>query len=235
MENRLIPAAQPVGANTRRFSHASKGRLTTRDLGRFRGATLFDRVARAVCEAGCLPRKELYEAWEVARRARRSFRGGRVVDLGAGHGLLAHLMLILDDTSPRALAVDLKVPPSASRIQAALVRSWPRLADRVTHVTGGPDALALQPDDVVVSCHACGAFADRVIDTAAAAGARMAVLPCCHDARTCDTGDLAGWMDPALAIDAVRVMRLRALGYRVRTQTIPATITPKNRLIVASR
>jgi hypothetical protein len=40
-------------------------------------------------------------------------------------------------------------------------------------------------------------------------------------------------MDRSLAIDAVRVMRLRALGYRVRTQIIPATITPKNRLIVA--
>jgi hypothetical protein len=86
-----------------------------------------------------------------------------------------------------------------------------------------------------VSCHACGAFADRVIDTAAAARARLAVLPCCHDVETCDTGDLTGWMDPALAIDSVRVLRLRALGYRVRTQTIPAAITPKNRLILAER
>jgi len=77
---------------------------------RFCGTTLFDRVARAVCEAGYLPRKELYEAWEVARRVRRGLRGGRVVDLGADHGLLAHLMLILDDTSPHAFAVDLKVP-----------------------------------------------------------------------------------------------------------------------------
>lgn len=215
------------------FSHASKGRLTTRDFGRFRGTTLFDRVARAVCEAGCLPRKQLYEAWEVARRARRGFRGGRVVDLGAGHGLLAHLMLILDDTSPHALAIDVRMPPSASRIHDAFVRRWPRVADRVTFVTGGPDAITLQSDDVVVSCHACGAFADQVIGAAAAARARMAVLPCCHDASTCDTGDLTGWMDRSLAIDAVRVMRLRALGYRVRTQIIPATITPKNRLIVA--
>jgi hypothetical protein len=218
-----------------RFRHASKGRLTTRDLGRFAGSTLFDRAARAVCEAGCLPRKELYEAWEVARRARRGFRGGRVIDLGAGHGLLAHLMLLLDDTSPVALAVDKKVPASASRIRDALVRAWPRLAGRVEFVTGGPEAIGIQPDDVVVSCHACGAFADQVLAAAAAASARMAVLPCCHDVETCDTGDLTGWMDPALAIDAVRVMRLRALGYRVRTQKIPDTITPKNRLILAER
>jgi hypothetical protein len=60
------------------------------------------------------------------------------------------------------------------------------------------------------------------------------VLPCCHDVETCDTGDLTGWMDASLAIDAVRVIRLRALGYRVRTQVIPAAITPKNRLIIGA-
>jgi len=61
---------------------SSRGRLTDRDLDRFPGGALFDRIARAACHAGCLPRKELYEAWEVARRVRRLFRGGRIVDLG---------------------------------------------------------------------------------------------------------------------------------------------------------
>src|SRR4029453_10057662 len=93
-----------------RFSHSSRGRLTDRDLDRFPGDSLFHRVARAACHAGCLPRKELYESWEVARRARRLFRGGRVVDLGAGHGLLAHIMLILDDSSPSALGGDPALP-----------------------------------------------------------------------------------------------------------------------------
>ena len=61
------------------FSHGAKDRLTHHDLGRFAGETLFDRLGRAVCAAGVLPRKELYEAWEVARRVRRRVRGGRVV------------------------------------------------------------------------------------------------------------------------------------------------------------
>ncbi len=81
------------------FSPSSRARLTHHDVGRFAGATLFDRLGRAVCAAECLPRKELYEAWEVARRARRLFRGGRVLDVG-GHGLLALIMLLLDDSSP---------------------------------------------------------------------------------------------------------------------------------------
>jgi hypothetical protein len=228
-------AELPAASSSRTFSHGAKGRLTSRDLGRFPGATLFDRLARAVCHAGCLPRKELYEAWEVARRARRAFRGGRVIDLGAGHGLLAHLMLMLDDTSPVAVAVDRRAPPSSSRIHDALVHAGPRLAGRIEFVSGEPLAVPIHREDVVVSCHACGAFADRVIDVAAAAGARLAVLPCCHDARISDTADLTGWMDPALAIDAARAMKLRGLGYRVRTQLIPAAITPKNRLILAAK
>ena len=113
------------------FSRSSKGRLTDRDLGRFPGDTLFDRLARAVCHAGCLPRKELYEAWEVARRVRRLFRGGRVVDLGGGHGLLAHVMLLLDDSSPDALVVDKTLPASSATLHEALVQAWPRLAGRV--------------------------------------------------------------------------------------------------------
>src|SRR5215471_13876315 len=102
------------------FSPSSKARLTRHDLGRFPGETLFDRIARAVCGAACLPRKELYEAWEMARRTRRIFRGGRVVDLGGGHGLLAQVMLLLDDTSPSAVVVDTALPPSAETLHRAL-------------------------------------------------------------------------------------------------------------------
>lgn len=105
------------------FSLSSKQRLTDHDLARFTGDTLFDRIARAVCHAGCLPRKELYEAWEVARRTRRRFRGGRIVDLGAGHGLLGQILLILDDTSPSAVAVDRIIPPSAAKLGDGLLEA----------------------------------------------------------------------------------------------------------------
>ena len=220
-------------APTRRFSVSSRAKLTRHDLGRFPGSTLFDQIGRVVAEAECLPRKELYEAWEVARRARRGFRGGRVIDLAAGHGLLAHVMLLLDDSSPDAVMVDARIPASAARLREALVRAWPRLEGRVTLLEGDPDEVTIRPSDVVVSCHACGALTDRAIDSATRAQARLAVLPCCHDADTCDTGGLTGWMDAPLAIDATRVLRLQALGYRVRTQIIPASITPKNRLILA--
>ncbi len=216
------------------FSRSSHGRLTDRDLGRFSTDTLFDRVARAVCHAGCLPRKELYEAWEVARRVRRLFRGGRVVDLGGGHGLLAHLMLILDDSSPDALVVDTTLPPSSATLHDVLVDAWPRLSGRVTLVASPLEGADIHASDVVVSSHACGNLTDRVLERAAAARARVAVLPCCHDLAKNDGGGLSGWVDGSLAIDIMRAMRLEQHGYRVWTQVIPADITPKNRLLIAA-
>lgn len=214
------------------FAHGAKDRLTRHDLGRFPSDGLFDRVARAVAEVGVLPRKELYEAWEVARRTRRRCRGGRVVDVAGGHGLLAHLMLLLDDTSAEALVVDPARPPSAEALSAAITSAWPRLAGRVRYETCPLVDIDLRVDDVVVSSHACGALTDQVLDAAARAGAGVAVLPCCHDAATCDPGPLLGWLDLALAVDSLRAVRLEGRGYRVWTQTIPATVTPKNRLLL---
>jgi hypothetical protein len=217
-----------------RFSRASTNRLTRHDLGRFEGPSLFDAVGRAVCAAECLPRKELFEAWEMARRVRRRFRGGRVVDLAGGHGLLAHILLILDDSSPAALVVDADVPPSAAGLHDALLAAWPRLRDRVTFVTGDIEAVAIEPGDLAVSCHACGALTDRVLALAAGARARVAVLPCCHDARAAASAPASGWLDAALAIDVARAHGLATQGYQVWTQRIPGDITPKHRLLLGA-
>jgi hypothetical protein len=216
------------------FAASSRGRLTLRDVGRFPDDTLFHRIARSVCEAGCLPRKELYEAWEMARRVRRLFRGGRIVDLGAGHGLLAQVMILLDDTSPSAVIVDTTLPPSCGKLHDALVAAWPRLIGRIAFRSESLDDVELMPTDIVVSSHACGALTDLVLSRAVAARARVAVLPCCHDLEASDTGDLSGWVDGPLAIDIMRARRLTQAGYRIWTQSIPADITPKNRLLMGA-
>jgi hypothetical protein len=216
------------------FLPSSRGRLTEYDLARFPADTLFDRIGRAVCQAGCLPRKELYEAWEVGKRVRRVFRGGRVLDLGAGHGLLAHIMLILDDSSPEAVIVDTRLPPSSGKVHEVLARVWPRLSGRIRFVASVLEGVEILPTDVVVSSHACGALTDRVLCRAAEARARVAVLPCCHDLATCDAGELTGWVESPVAIDILRAVRLQRQGYRIWTQTIPATITPQNRLLLGA-
>jgi hypothetical protein len=216
------------------FSPSSRGRLTDRNLDRFPDDTLFHRLARAVCHAGCLPRKELYEAWEMARRVRRRFRGGRIIDLGAGHGLLAQIMLLLDDSSSGALVVDKALPPSSARLHDVLVQAWPRLSGRIAFVASALEDVDILPTDVVVSSHACGALTDRVLDRAAAARARVAVLPCCHNLAMSDADELAGWVDGPVAIDILRALRLKRQGYRIWTQAIPPNVTPKNRLLLGA-
>ena len=228
------PAPPPSAARDSAFDPSSRKKLTARDLPRFPDATLFHGLARVLCAAECLPRRELFEAWAVARRARRKLRGGRVVDVACGHGLVAWVMLLLDDTSPSALAVDIRLPSSAPRVAAAVSAAWPRLAGRVTCQQRSIADLELDANDVVVATHACGALTDLVIDKVLAANARLAVLACCHDEETCDAGGLRGWLDLASAVDATRAARLRAHGYEVHTQLIPRAITAQNRLLLAA-
>lgn len=211
---------------------SSKNRLTPQQAALFPGSTLFDTIARAVCRAGTLPRKELHEAWEMARRVRRRYRGGRVLDFACGHGLLAHIMLILDDSSDMAFAVDKKIPLNAKTLSRSLIESWPRLKNRIIYKQMPIQKITVLPDDMVVSAHACGSLTDLILDMAIEKQARVAVLPCCHNLKTSSLCGLEGWMDNTLAMDAARAIRLRSKGYKIVTQTIPPGITPKNRLLM---
>ena len=212
---------------------SSKNRLTEKESVLFPGDTLFDKIARTVCKAGCLPRKELFEAWEVARRVRRRFRGGRIVDLACGHGLTAMILLLLDSSSENAIAIDRKLPPSSARVYEEMIRTWPRLEKSVEFIEDEIESVTLTEDDIVVSVHACGTLTDLVIEKAVNARARLAVLPCCHDLDRSDQGGLTGWLDGPLSVDVTRALSLRQRGYRIYTQQIPAEITPKNRLLLA--
>ena len=170
----------------------------------------------------------------MARRVRRLFRGGRVLDVAGGHGLLGQIMLLLDDSSPRALVVDKALPLSSTKLHDVIVETWPRLKERIEFIAADIDDVEISSGDVVVSSHACGALTDRVLDRAAAAGARVAVMPCCDNLDSGDTGGLSGWVESAVAIDIVRAVRLTGQGYRIWTQTIPEDITPKNRLLMGA-
>jgi len=211
---------------------SSKSRLTPQQQELFPGSSLFDKIARAVCRAGTLPRKELHETWEMAKRVRRRYRGGRILDLACGHGLLAHIMLILDDSSKTGIAVDKEIPLNAKKLSSSLIESWPRLKNRIIYKEVSVQEITIRPDDIVVSAHACGSLTDLIIDKAIEQHARVAVLPCCHNLKESSTNGLEGWMDKTLAVDTLRAVRLRSKGYRIVTQKIPNDITPKNRLLM---
>ena len=107
-------------------------------------------------------------------------------DLAGGHGLLAHVMLLLDDSSPRAIVVDTTLPPSHVTLHEALLTTWPRLRGRIEFVEGPIDAVEMLPADLAVSSHACGDLTDRVLECAVSrtrARRGLAVLSRFRDVR----------------------------------------------------
>ncbi len=214
------------------FDRSSRKRLNRHATRFYTGETLFARLGRAVCEAEAISRKEFFETWEVARRVRKRLGGQPVFELAAGHGLLAMLMIILDDSIPTATCVDKTMPLSHERLTASLEKTWPRLAGRVTFRECPVAQVELPPEAMVVSVHGCGTLTDEILRLAVSARCPVAVLPCCHDLSKCEDGGLRGWMEPTLAIDANRAARLSLSNYRVVATTIPEDITPRNRLLI---
>ena len=141
-------------------------------------------------------------------------------------------MLILDDSSESAIAVDSKMPLNARKLSSALIATWPRLENRIIYQQVSIEEIIILPGDIVVSAHACGSLTDKIINRAVEQRVRVAVLPCCHDLKESSTGGLAGWMEKTLAVDTVRAMNLKTNGYKIVTQEIPSDITPKNRLLM---
>jgi hypothetical protein len=212
----------------------SRNKLSPSHARHYPGDGLLDTLGRAICTVDCLPRKELHEAWEMATRIRTWLAApptGRVVDLCAGYGLLAQVLLLLDaDVRSTALAVDIRLPKNHVLVHDAVIAAFPNLAGRVMFQQARLEDVALGVGDVIVSAHACGALSDAVLSRAAAVGARVALLPCCHLTRW--RPDLVDRADPAARIDEERAMWLVERGYDVIVDTIPANVSAKNRLLL---
>ena len=216
-------------------SRGSKQALRPDDVADFPSESMFHAFARQVCLAGGLPRKELFEAWEFAKRARRRLPDGPIVDLACGHGLAAWALLVMDGRDRgNALCIDTRIPDSAARLHASLSERWPAAGARITYVEADLAVADLPQNARVLAVHACGALTDLAIDRALHSHSSIAALPCCQSHGKQDAGGLTGWLDPDLAIDATRVARLRHADYRVWTTTIPSDITPKNRMFVGA-
>lgn len=212
----------------------SRNKLSPSHARHYPGDGRLDTLGRAICAVDCLPRKELHEAWEMATRIRAwlaSIPTGRVVDLCAGYGLLAQVLLLLDpDARSTALAVDIRLPKNHVLVHGAVIATFPDLAGRVTFQRSRLEDVDLCESDVVVSAHACGPLSDAVLSRAAAVGSHVALLPCCHLTRR--RPDLVDRADPVACIDEERATWLIERGYDVTVDEIPAKVSAKNRLLL---
>ena len=146
------------------------------------------------------------------RRVRRLFRGGRVLDIGGGHGLLAQVMLLLDDSSPDALVIDKRCPLRAPSFTTCSLR---RGRDSRDASRSSPALSTTSRSSTATSSCRAMRVARSPIGFSPAPPPRVRGSLCCRAATISMSGDdggLSGWVDGAVAIDIVRAMRLAETG-----------------------
>ncbi len=240
----------------------SRRKLKPTDAERFSSEEpiLFMELAKVICSTGVLPRKELYECWQMAICVNKVFPEClRVADLAAGHGLLAWILVLLARTSDvpilrTAVAVDIKRPKSAEALAGAIIAHWPNLTDAVHYVEGSIDSVTAEGEasTLFVAVHACGSLSDRVLLAAIKSRSPVAIMPCCHSLRkqTATLSSLAVVsripapaiddivssaveLGPSTSIDQFRIKALASLGYHISEDRIQPEITRFNRIIMA--
>ena len=135
----------------------------------------------------------------------------RIVDVAAGHGLLAWALLLLSDEEERnnhnhnnnssaipttkephhqrheqpltVFCLDVQMPPSAELIQTSMIQQWPHLQDRFDYVEARLEQLVPHPSCLLASVHACGILSDMLVATAAEHQMPLALVPCCHSRK----------------------------------------------------
>ena len=71
------------------------------------------------------------------------------MDLAAGHGLLAHLLLILHPECRSAVCVDRRQPHSFNLLATALTRTWPHLTGKIRFVEARVERATPTPDTLL--------------------------------------------------------------------------------------
>lgn len=184
-------------------------------------------------------RKEFYETCFVLDRlAPELARVSLLCEVGAGHGLLGLLAVVLHRNLRHAILVDRRATLTFGRASEFLAVDHPFVKTRVTYVERRLQEVHRVPSGaLVLGVHCCGGLTDHLAAMARASGAPFAVVPCCESrlvlSRTAGHTPEVGGDAVAHTLNAHRVATWRAWGYRVEERALPAAVTPRGRLFVA--
>ena len=208
----------------------------------FHGDSLMSRFAMAVATRRCIDRKEFFEACEFFAQVQGTLVAddGLLIDVAGGHGLVGTLVALFKSKDfERVIIRDPRRPKAFDEVVSAAVEVAPWVGGRITY-----EQKKVLPSDplprggaAVVCVHGCKSLTDRIIAAAAQAEARsIALMPCCYpsDAAHAPTA-LVQSLGTPLASDVQRTYDLQMHGYEVRWKAIPQSITPMNRILIASR
>ena len=219
-----------LGSDSRLFESAAQAY--------FADDNLQNRLVREIAAQRLLPIKEVLESFEFFARVRKQTRAACIADLCCGHGLIGVLFAMFEKRVERVILVDREQPASRLKLIAIANRIAPWVESKIVNVqaklTVGDGTV---PDGAaVVSAHACGVLSDLCIAAAIESGGPLAILPCCYPKSACQAPQsLVTALGLKMAFDVDRTYRLEAAGYLVRWTSIPAAITPMNRVICARK
>ena len=202
----------------------------------FQGDSLQSKLLKEIAYAHLLPVKEVLETFEYFSRIRRKVKSEVMCDLCCGHGLLGILFAIFERKVNKVYLVDRNEPPSRKKLIAACSKVAPWIESKLINVE---DKITTESDWLekgmsVISTHACGVLTDLCIDIGLAVDGKVAVMPCCYPERKCEAPiALQTNLGFETAFDVDRTYKLKNAGYHVHWDSIPASISPMNRVITA--
>lgn len=231
---RLLPA----GARERRATR-NKAYVNEVTAKLFPGDTKLERFVRALGARRAVRFKEVLEAIEFFAVARRRLKADTVIDVCAGHGLVGILFGLVQPRVERVVLVEPKPPGNRTKVLDAALEVAPWLERRIECVDekldrARRDLIERHAGAALVAVHACGVLTDHAIELGLELGGPMAFLPCCRPhARSPAPFGLAQALGADTAFDIDRTYRLEAGGHTTRWSSIPAAITPMNRVILS--
>ena len=157
--------------------------------------------------------------------------------VGAGiAGMQASLDLA--NSEYKVYLVDKTEPPSRQKLLELTIRVAPWIEGKIINLEEkiSPESEWLEEGMSVIGTHACGVLTDLCIDVAIKTGGAVAVLPCCYPHSKCTAPiALQTNLGPETAFDIDRTYKLEKAGYHVHWDSIPASITPMNRIITGRK
>ena len=204
----------------------------------FKDDTLQSKLLYAIAQAQFLPIKEILESFEFFACIRRKVKAEVMCDLCCGHGLLGLLFAIFERKVSKVYLVDRHEPESRQRLINACLKVAPWIENKIHSVSDmiSPESEWLEDGMSVLGIHACGILTDLCIDIGITTGGHIAIMPCCYPEKKCPAPlSLQENLGFETAFDVHRTYNLENAGYHVNWHSIPSSITPMNRVIIARK
>lgn len=224
----------------------------------FEGAdSLFDQVGRALCDLNYLAKKELFESYAFAARAKRfisRFPKGepvKIIDVGSGHGLTSFFFASFNPSRVSSCQViDPLTPERLDCLWGSLKQIAPRVCQKVER-SSLPFAEWYEQFEASsesekahcwIGCHACGELSDAILAVACYRKEPFFLMPCCPNRKVKGAWpegfeslvlpDIPSEQNLGFALDLLRLGRVQSKGYKVTLRKIDPAITPFNRVLI---